>query len=74
MIGIGTLIHPAVLIGLLIYPAQVCRIALRQGGDRNTAWLYAFFITVAKFAELQGMLKYYLRHLSGRSVALIEYK
>ena len=74
MICIGTLIHPTIMIGILIYPAQVCRIALRQGGDRSTAWLYAFFLTVAKFAELQGMLKYYLRQLSGQSVALIEYK
>ena len=73
-ICIAAFVYPAALLGILIYPAQICRIAFRQGGDRNTAWLYAFYITVAKFAELQGLLRFYLRQLSGQPPALIEYK
>ena len=74
LICLGTYIHPAALLAILVYPLQVCRIALGRGGDKSTAWSYAFFITVAKFAELQGVLKFYLRQLNGQSATLIEYK
>jgi len=38
------------------------------------AWTYASFLVIAKFAELQGVLKFQLRRLSGQAVSLIEYK
>jgi hypothetical protein len=73
-VGLGMLVHPAAAFAILIYPAQICRIAMRQGGDKSTSWAYALFIVLAKFAELQGVLKFQLRRLSGRAGPLIEYK
>ena len=74
LICLATYIYPPALLAILIYPVQICRIAIRRSGDKGTAWSYAFFMTVAKFAELQGVLKFYLRRLSGQPTALIEYK
>ena len=74
MICLGAIIHPAMVLGILIYPLQICRIALRSHYDRSTAWSYALFIVIAKFAEFQGLMKFYLRRLSGQSGTLIEYK
>jgi len=73
-IGVGTLVHPTAVLAILIYPAQICRIAMRQSGDKSNSWAYAVFIVLAKFAELQGLLKFQLRRLSGRAGPLIEYK
>ncbi|MER5174038.1 glycosyltransferase [Thioclava kandeliae] len=56
-----------------IYPLQVMRLAKRKGGRRD-AWEEALLLTVAKFAESQGILEFYLRQLSGRRSKLIEYK
>ena len=74
VICLGAIIHPAMVLGILIYPFQICRIALRSHYDRSTAWSYAFFIVIAKFAEFQGLLKFYRQQLSGQSGTLIEYK
>ena len=73
-ICIGIFFHPALAAGILLYPFQISRIALRQSGDNTTNWAYALFMTIAKFAELQGVIKYNLQRLSGRSATLIEYK
>ena len=73
-ICLGAIIHPAMVLGILIYPLQICRIALRSHYDRPAAWPYAFFIVIAKFAEFQGLLKFYRQHLRGQSGTLIEYK
>lgn len=56
----------------LIYPAQVLRLARRGGPDGGMTW--AFFTTLAKFAEAQGVLGYGLDRLRGRRRGLIEYK
>lgn len=58
-------IHPAGLALLAAYPAQVARLAtVGRGalppGARGHAWTYAFFITLAKFAEAAGVLDYTL--------------
>jgi GT2 family glycosyltransferase len=74
VICMGLLVHPAAGLGTFIYPLQVCRIAMRKSGDRSTAWTYASFLVIAKFAELQGVLKFQLRRLSGQAISLIEYK
>lgn len=57
----------------LIYPAQVARLALREGGGK-TAWERAFFLVVGKFAELAGVAEYWWRRLRGQRGGLIEYK
>jgi len=74
LIGIGALMHPAVLATALIYPLQVCRIATARGPTSTDSWAYALFVTLAKFAELQGVLKFYWRGLRRKSVEWIEYK
>lgn len=73
-IFLGILFHPAAAAGIMIYPIQICRIALRRGDDKSINWTYAIFMIIAKFAELQGFLKFQLRRLSGQSISPIEYK
>jgi GT2 family glycosyltransferase len=58
---------------VLVYPAQVLRLALREGGGR-AAWERAFFTVLGKFAEARGALGYYLSRLRGRKQGLVEYK
>ncbi|MEM0944217.1 MAG: glycosyltransferase [Pseudomonadota bacterium] len=67
-IGIGTAIHPATLVLVLAYPAQIIRLARREG----LPW--AFFNTLAKFAETRGIISYGLDRLRGINPRLIEYK
>lgn len=62
-------ISPWALLGALIYPLQILRLALR-GEDLTQA----IFLTLSKFPETQGALQYLWRRLSGGKVALIEYK
>ena len=64
---------PVALWALLIYPAQVVRLARRGGGDRF-AWERALFLTVGKFAEAGGVLEYLRRRWRGQGAELIEYK
>jgi GT2 family glycosyltransferase len=66
----------ASLLLFLIYPAQVLRLTLRPmaGYTLGGRALYAFFVTVARFAEFKGVLRYHWRKLLGRQPRLIEYK
>ncbi|MEO1196945.1 MAG: glycosyltransferase [Pseudomonadota bacterium] len=65
----GVVITPWSLVLLLAYPAQVGRLMARRMP------LYrAFFLTLGRFPEAQGVVKYHLGRLSGRRQALIEYK
>lgn len=57
----------------LIYPAQIARLALRNGGGLH-AWQESAVLTVGKFAEARGILEYHINRLRGRSRRLIEYK
>jgi GT2 family glycosyltransferase len=74
LIGVGTVIHPAVLCGAVIYPLQACRIAIRKRSKSPKAWMYAVFTVAAKFAEFQGILKFYWHCWRKQTVQLIEYK
>jgi GT2 family glycosyltransferase len=67
-------LSPVVLVGLLAYPLQVCRIAARRGVRSGGSWAFALFATLAKFAEFQGVMKYYRRRLFRNDLKLIEYK
>lgn len=53
----------------LLYPLQWLRLAIR---DRSPEM--AFFAVMGKFAEAQGVLKFYLGKLLGSTGRLIEYK
>jgi hypothetical protein len=55
---------------VLIYPAQICRVAVRRGAARADSWVFAIFMMLAKFAELQGLTRYYLSRWRGNRQAL----
>ena len=54
--------------------ARVYRSTRRRGYSRANALENAAFTTLAKFAELQGTLKYHLGRRAGRRARIIEYK
>ncbi len=59
---------------LLVYPVQMLRMVLASGGPlRVRAW-QAFFLSLGKFAEVAGQIKFWFHRLRGGSARLIEYK
>ena len=70
----GALLHKAVLAGALIYPLQIARIASRRNISQKSSWIFAFFVMLAKFPELQGTARYLLTRLRKKRSAIIEYK
>lgn len=59
---------------LLIYPAQLCRIAWRNRKGGKLAFGYAALIVVGKFAEAGGAVRFLIRYLRGSAPQIIEYK
>jgi GT2 family glycosyltransferase len=72
-ICLGALLHPIALAAALAYPVQVCRVAFARGPARSESWTYALFMMLAKFAECQGILRFWLQW-DRQVVTLIEYK
>lgn len=62
------------LLLLLIYPAQVIRLALRGTRSARENWLHALFLTLGKFPEAMGQLNFLYNRLAGKTARLIEYK
>jgi GT2 family glycosyltransferase len=60
---------PAALLAVLIWPFQVLR-QRRKGHP----WAEAFFQTIGKFPEAQGIVDFHAHRLQGRRKKLIEYK
>jgi len=58
----------------VIYPLQFGSIAIRKGATEPIAWAYAFFTLVSKFAQAQGIAKFYWSLWRGQTAKLIEYK
>lgn len=73
ILALALLATPWALALLLLYPAQIARLALRDGGT-HAAWESALFLTLGKFPEAQGALDYHWHRLRGRRSGLIEYK
>jgi GT2 family glycosyltransferase len=71
---LGGVINPWFLVLLPAYPASVARQAIRNGSLQQPNWQDATFFMLAKFAEAQGILKYYLLRAARRRSELIEYK
>lgn len=65
----GALVTPWALGVFLLWPAQVLR--LKQRGD---SWTEAFFLTLGKLPEAQGVLGYALQRLRRHAPRIIEYK
>lgn len=79
------LILPLMIIGMslatpwalglvIVYPIQIIRLALREGVWQRMYWERAFYMTLAKFAETQGILSYVWRRITQKPTRLIEYK
>ena len=69
--------HGWSLVALGGYPvtmARVFRHFRRRGRSRSDAAVASVFLTLGKFAELQGMLKFHWGRLRGRPSGLIEHK
>jgi GT2 family glycosyltransferase len=67
----------AAVLLLWAYPLSAMRVysaMRRRGVSRRDALAYGLFLTLGKFAELHGMLKYHLRRMRGKTPTLIEYK
>lgn len=63
------LVSPWALLLVLLWPLQALRLAAR-GMEPERAW----FLTLGKLAEAQGVLGYHLGRLTNRRRGLIEYK
>lgn len=59
---------------LLIYPAQVVRLALRGTRSVRENWWRALFLVLGKFPETVGQLNFFYNRLTGKTARLIEYK
>lgn len=73
-LGIGLFVSPLGFLLLLAYPAQVVRMAARDGWRDRAAWEFALFGVLGKFPETVGVVEYRLGALAGRRARLIEYK
>lgn len=71
---LAALVSPLALWGLLIYPVQVVRLALRGGAHRESRWSHALFLVLGKFAEAAGQARYMTQRYRGGTAHLIEYK
>jgi glycosyltransferase involved in cell wall biosynthesis len=75
VIAIGTtVLGPLFLLGALLYPIQLLRLAVKESGDPRTRLQRAFYLIVGKFAESQGALRHLWHVLTKRQSQLIEYK
>ncbi len=70
----GTVIHPAALGGTFAYFLQICRIAYANGPASLRSWTYGLYMTLSKFAEFFGILKFYWGYWCDYNTKLIEYK
>ncbi len=65
----GVFVSKLAFMGLLLYPAQIVRVAVRRGVGRASSWLFAMFMLLAKFAELQGIASYHRKYLAWKEPA-----
>jgi GT2 family glycosyltransferase len=59
---------------LLVYPAQIVRLAWRGKRSAKTNWWHALFLVLGKFPEAMGQLNFFFNRLAGKKAHLIEYK
>jgi GT2 family glycosyltransferase len=71
---LASLMHPTALLIFAIYPLQVCRIAVTKKSMSTASWIYASYMVLAKFAEFQGVIKFYWIGLRRQPREIIEYK
>lgn len=71
---VGILLGTWGLLVLLIYPAQIIRLALRGSRSRKQNWWLALFLVLGKFPEVIGQVNFVYNRLAGKTANLIEYK
>jgi cellulose synthase/poly-beta-1,6-N-acetylglucosamine synthase-like glycosyltransferase len=70
----GSFLHPAALMLLFLYPLQLVRTAFRCRKLGAFSLVYASSMTIGKFAEMLGIIRFNLDRLRGRRSTIIEYK
>jgi len=63
--------------GVVLVPAAYVRVFYKAAKSKSASLhssLYASFIVLGKFPEVQGLLHYYLNKLLGKTSKIIEYK
>ncbi len=65
---------PPGLLALLIYPAQVLRLAMKANGPVGDRMTRALFLVLGKFPEAVGQIKFHQNRRSGAIARIIEYK
>jgi hypothetical protein len=70
----SVVVTPWALTGFLAYPAQVLRLCLAAPGSLRERLTRSTFLTLGKFAEAAGQLKFLGQTASGSAGRLIEYK
>lgn len=73
-VALGLAVHPAGWLLLLAYPAQVARLAWRDRRTSRQPLGLSALLVVARLAEAQGAIKFWLNRARHRRAALIEYK
>lgn len=68
------LVGPVALLGLLLYPVQVLRVAAKSEGSWRQRWTRALFLVLGKFPEAFGQAKFLWDRRSGTTAKIIEYK
>ena len=63
-------LSPWFLLLLLLWPAQILRLIV----IRKMPLYQAFFLTLARFPEAEGVFRYWVRRFTGNKARLIEYK
>lgn len=66
--------EPLFITLLLIYPIQIVRVAIKEKRNLQQNWVYASFVTLGKFPEMQGQLKFWFGKLLNLKSQIIEYK
>ena len=75
VILLAILIYPLTgLILLLIYPLQVLRLTFKSQHAFKDAFIQSTFITLGKFAEAAGQIKFWMNRLLKKQTKIIEYK
>jgi GT2 family glycosyltransferase len=69
----GALLNNLAFAGLLLYPAQICRTAVRRDPFSAASWRFAAFTMLSRFAEVQGLALYYLSRWK-REATRLHYK
>ena len=74
VIVVAALKTPFALLGLLIYPAKILQLGLKDKSHEKHRWKLATLLVMIRFPEAQGALEYFWKHLIGKRFKIMEYK